>query len=96
MLYMNSDILRRLQKLNQLKLTEAEERDMLSFFEKQKAEMEALCAIDTESVERMVHVMPIFTVVREDVVVKKFTRDELQAGAPETMDGYWQVPRLVE
>ena len=96
MFYMNSDILRRLQKLNQLKLTEAEERDMLSFFEKQKAEMEALCAIDTESVERMVHVMPIFTVVREDVVVKKFTRDELQAGAPETMDGYWQVPRLVE
>lgn len=96
MFYMNSDILRRLQKLNQLKLTEAEERDMLSFFEKQKAEMEALCAINTDSVERMVHVMPIFTVVREDVVVKKFTRDELQAGAPETMDGYWQVPRLVE
>ena len=27
---------------------------------------------------------------------KKFTREELQAGAPETMDGYWQVPRLVE
>ena len=96
MFYMNSDILRRLQKLNQLKLTEAEERDMLSFFEKQKAEMEALSAINTDSVERMVHVMPIFTVVREDVVVKKFTREELQAGAPETMDGYWQVPRLVE
>ena len=96
MFYMNSDILRRLQKLNQLKLTEAEERDMLGFFEKQKAEMETLCAIDTENVERMVHVMPILTVVREDVVIKKLTREELQAGAPETMDGYWQVPRLVE
>ena len=96
MFYMNSDILRRLQKLNQLKLTEAEECDMLGFFEKQKAEMETLCAIDTESVERMVHVMPILTVVREDVVIKNFTREELQAGAPETMDGYWQVPRLVE
>ena len=47
-------------------------------------------------VERMVQVMPIFTVVREDVVIKNFTRDELQEGAPETMDGYWQVPRLVE
>ena len=96
MLYMNSDILRRLQKLNQLKLTEAEESDVLGFFERQRAEMDTLCAIDTESVERMVHVMPILTVVREDVVVKSFTRDELQAGAPETMDGYWQVPRLVE
>ena len=96
MLYMNSDILRRLQKLNQLKLTDAEEAEVLAFFEKQKAEMDVLNAIDTENVERMVQVMPIFTVVREDVVIKKFTRDELQAGAPETMDGYWQVPRLVE
>ena len=96
MLYMNSDILRRLQKLNQLKLTETEESEILAFFEKQKAEMDVLNAIDTENVERMVQVMPIFTVVREDVVIKKFTRDELQAGAPETMDGYWQVPRLVE
>ena len=96
MLYMNSDILRRLQKLNQLKLTDSEERDVLAFFEKQGAELESLSALDTENVERMVHVMPIFTVVREDVVVEKFTREELQAGAPETMDGYWQVPRLVE
>ena len=96
MLYMNSDILRRLQKLNQLKLTDAEESDVLAFFEKQAAEMDTLCAIDTENVERMVHVMPILTVVRDDVVVKKFSREELQVGAPETMDGYWQVPRLVE
>ena len=96
MFYMNSDILRRLQKLNQLKLTDEEASDMLGFFEKQKAEMDVLNAIDTENVERMVHVMPILTVVREDVVVKKFSREELQAGAPETMDGYWQVPRLVE
>ena len=96
MLYMNEDILRRLQKLNQLKLDEQEVSDVLGFFEKQKAEMDTLCAIDTENVERMVHVMPIMTVVREDVVIKKFSREELQAGAPETMDGYWQVPRLVE
>ena len=75
---------------------DAEERDVLAFFEKQGAELESLSALDTENVERMVHVMPILTVVREDVVVKKFTREELQAGAPETMDGYWQVPRLVE
>ena len=44
----------------------------------------------------MVHVMPILTVVREDVEKKLFTRDQLQQGAPETVDGYWQVPRLVE
>ena len=58
--------------------------------------MEKLNAIDTENVERMVHVLPINTVVREDVAKKLFNRDDLQKGAPETMDGFWQVPRVVE
>jgi aspartyl/glutamyl-tRNA(Asn/Gln) amidotransferase C subunit len=44
----------------------------------------------------MVHVLPVPAVLREDVAEKNFDRDDLQKGAPETMDGYWQVPRLVE
>ena len=86
----------RLEKLNQLALTEEERETLLGFFGGQENELASLNNIDTENVERMVHVMPILTVVREDVQNKMFTRDELQQGAPETMDGYWQVPRLVD
>ena len=93
---MQKETLNRLQKLNQLRLTDAEETNVLSFFAVREEEMNILNSIDTENVERMVHVMPIETVVREDKVVKNFTREQLQAGAPETTDGYWQVPRLVE
>ena len=93
---MNMDTLLRLEKLNQLSLTEQEKQSVLTFFEKRAADFASLDAIDTENVERMVHVMPILTVVREDVEKKLFTRDQLQQGAPETVDGYWQVPRLVE
>ncbi len=93
---MQKETLNRLQKLNQLRLTDAEETNVLSFFAAREEEMNILNSIDTENVERMVHVMPIETVVREDKVVKSFTREQLQAGAPETTDGYWQVPRLVE
>ena len=93
---MNEDILRRLQSLNQLKLTEDEKAKMLEFFAMQDKEITRLGEIDTENVERMVHVMPMNNVIREDVVNKVFTRDELQAAAPEAYDGYWQVPRLVE
>ena len=93
---MQTETLKRLQKLNQLRLTEAEEAALLSFFAAREEEMALLNSIDTESVERMVHVMPIETVVREDKVIKNFTREELQKGAPETTDGYWQVPRLVD
>lgn len=93
---MDREVLRRLEKLNQLALTEEEKKDFLDFYAAKEYELASLDAVDTENVERMVHVMPIYTVVREDVVIKKFEREDLQKGAPETMDGYWQVPRLVE
>ena len=93
---MERDTLRRLELLNQLRLTEVEKEDVMAFFAARESEMATLDAIDTASIERMVHVMPILTVVREDVVSQPFTREELQAGAPETDEGYWCVPRVVD
>ena len=93
---MDRETLRRLCMLNQLSLTEAEKEDVISFFAKREGEISEINAIDTEAVERMVHVMPILTVVREDVATQKFSRDDLQKGAPETDEGYWCVPRVVE
>ena len=93
---MEKDTLGRLERLNQLRLEDSEREAVLAFFAKHDAQIDVLNAIDTSDVERMVHVMPIMTVVREDVAKKLFERDDLQKGAPETMDGYWQVPRLVE
>ena len=93
---MDKETLRRLLKLNQLSLSEDEKERVLAFFASEDAKFETLSAIDTEGVERMVHVMPVLTVVRDDVEKKLFTRDELQASAPETYEGYWQVPRLVD
>ena len=93
---MDREILRRLELLNQLKLTEAEKDDVLSFFAAREAEHKVLEAIDTTDTEGMVHVMPIDTVVREDVVVKMFEREDLQAQAPETDEGYWCVPKVME
>ena len=83
-------------KVNQLDLTEEQKDAFLSFMDERDADIKKLDVIDTESTEIMVHVMPIMTVVREDKVIKNFTREQLQEGAPETMDGYWQVPRVVE
>ncbi|MBQ9761002.1 MAG: Asp-tRNA(Asn)/Glu-tRNA(Gln) amidotransferase subunit GatC [Clostridia bacterium] len=93
---MERDTLRRLEMLNQLSLTEAQKEDVISFFADREAELVTLEAIDTSETERMVHVMPIMTVVREDVVMQPFAREDLQRSAPETDEGYWCVPRVVE
>ncbi len=93
---MEREELKRLERLNQLSLTESQRDEFLAFLDKRGEELSELDGIDTENTERMVHVLPLSTVVREDEARKLFDRDELQKGAPETMDGYWQVPRLVE
>ena len=89
-------VLNRLCKLNQLRLEDAEKETLIKFFDKAEADYELLNSVDTENTERMVHAMPLETIIREDVAKKLFTRDELQKQAPEATDGYWQVPRLVE
>lgn len=93
---MDMKILVRLEKLNQLNLTEDQEAATLAFWAERAAEVAALDSIDTENVERMVHVMPLENVLREDIAAQKFAREDLQAGAPQAEDGYWQVPRTVD
>ena len=93
---MDKDILIRLEKLNQLRLTEEQREAPLAFFAEREAEMAQLDAIDTTEVVRMVHVMPLENVLREDRASQPFSREDLQAGAPQADEGYWQVPRTVD
>lgn len=93
---MEKETLRRLELLNQLSLTQEQKEEVLAFCNDRENDLKTLDTIDTADIERMVHVMPIMTVVRDDVVFQPFTREELQSGAPETDEGYWCVPRVVE
>lgn len=85
-----------LEQINQLSLADGQREEVIAFFAARDAELERLYRFDTADTERMVHVMPIMTVVREDKAVQLFTREALQAAAPETDEGYWCVPRVLE
>ena len=93
---MNRDTLLDLEHLNQLSLTSEEQDEMLAFFAAREADWETLARIDTANVERMVHVRPMTNVMRDDVAVQPFSREDLLAQAPESMDGYWQVPQVMQ
>ena len=93
---MERETLRRLELLNQLALTEDEKITALAFFAEHEEGRRILDTVNTEDTERMVHVRPILTVVRPDVAKKPYTRDELQAGAPDAGEGFWRVPRVLE
>jgi len=50
---------------------------------------------DTSDVEPLVSVLDLHNIMREDVVCKSITRDELLSSAPEHTDGYFIVPETL-
>jgi len=84
------------QQLNQIALTDEEEKIVQDIFNSMNEKEKVLADINTEGVEPMVHVMPMTNVLREDVRSQPFARESLLEGAPERSEDSWQVPRLVK
>lgn len=53
-------------------------------------------AIDTQAVPPLLNVLGMQNVLREDVAVQPFTREELLVLAPQQQDGCFQVPKTLE
>ncbi len=93
---MKIEELKSLQDVNEVRLTDEEERTLLDVFSKMEEKEEGLDKIDTENVSAMVYVRPLYNVLREDKRVQDFTREDLLKGAPQSTEDSWQVPRLVK
>ena len=84
------------QQLNQLALTDEEEKTVQGIFDAMREKEAGLADIDVSGVEEMVHVMQMENVLREDERKQLFTRESLLEGAPKRNENSWQVPRLVK
>lgn len=82
--------------LARLKLPETEESKLRSDVEDILAWVEQLKEVDVMGVEPLVSVTPRETAVRKDVVSDGNIQEELMANAPETVQGFYVVPRMVE
>lgn len=58
--------------------------------------MDQLATVDVEGVEPMFSVGPMAAHWREDVVTDGGKREDILANAPETVDGFFAVPKVVE
>ena len=58
--------------------------------------IDKLNELDTEGVEPMSHVFPVYNVFRGDAVTNGDDRENILANAPEQKDGAFKVPRTVE
>lgn len=52
--------------------------------------------VNTENVEPMAQAVPKINVMREDVIVQTYKREELLENAPLEEDGFFKVPKISE
>lgn len=87
---------RKVAQLARLELTDEELDLQAAHLNDLLAQFEKLQELDLTGVEPMAHSVPVFNVFREDVTKPSLPRDEVLENAPESRDGRFVVPRIIE
>lgn len=82
--------------LSRLELSDAERERAATELSQIIGYFEALSELDTDSVEPTMHALPIENVLRADEIAPGLSREAALRNAPESADGMFQVPRVVE
>jgi aspartyl-tRNA(Asn)/glutamyl-tRNA(Gln) amidotransferase subunit C len=82
--------------LARLELSDAEKEREAGELSQILSHFEQLQQLDTEGVEPTSHVFPVVNVLRADAVRPSLPREAALQNAPESADGMFQVPRVVE
>ena len=89
-----TDDVKHVAKLARLELTE----DEINKYSQQLGSIleyvEQMNEVDTTGVEPMPHAIPVYNVMREDVVKYEQTKEEMMANAPSEEDGFFRVPKI--
>ncbi|HBN85056.1 MAG TPA: Asp-tRNA(Asn)/Glu-tRNA(Gln) amidotransferase GatCAB subunit C [Clostridiales bacterium] len=83
------------EAMEKLSLSEAERNWVSSCAELLLKSFDELEKIEAD-VDPLITVLDILNIFREDVAVKKVSREEILSNAPEQYDGYIQVPKTLE
>lgn len=82
--------------LARLYLTDEEIEQMTEALNKILEFEEQLNSVNTDNVEPMAHAVPLNNVMREDVVEESMPIREAMLNAPDEVEGFFRVPRIIE
>ena len=83
-------------KLARLSLTDDECQRFTEQLDRIIGYFDELNQVDTTGVEPMSHPIPVFNVMREDVVISSLGREVLMENAPLKEGAFFKVPRIGE
>ena len=93
---LDADDVKKIAYLARLKIDDADIADYVSNLSNILDLVEQMNAVDTENVVPMSHPMDAVQRLREDVVTETDQRDDFQKIAPNTEDGLYLVPKVIE
>jgi aspartyl-tRNA(Asn)/glutamyl-tRNA(Gln) amidotransferase subunit C len=93
---LNQQTIQNLSWLARLKLPAEREGKILNDLQSILDWVEQLKQVDVEGVEPLVSVTQGIAPMRQDVVTEGGQQAELMANAPETVQGFYVVPKVVE
>ena len=93
---LSSEEVEHIALLSRLQLSDAERERAQNELSQIIGYFEALSELDTAGVEPTMHALPVQNVLRRDEVRAGLTREQALQNAPESADGMFQVPRVVE
>ena len=82
--------------LARIEVTDSEAEAMVGKLDKIIGFVEQLSEVDTDNIEPLANVVDIDLRLREDVVSDGDCQDKVLANAPESMEGFFVVPKVVE
>jgi aspartyl-tRNA(Asn)/glutamyl-tRNA(Gln) amidotransferase subunit C len=92
----DADTVRRIAHLARIAVTEAEVPHLQGELNAMLAFVEQLSEVDIEGVEPMTSVMPMEMKKRQDVVNDGEIADDIVRNAPDAMNHFFLVPKVVE
>jgi aspartyl-tRNA(Asn)/glutamyl-tRNA(Gln) amidotransferase subunit C len=90
------DVVGKIAELAQLQIRESEIDNVLEKMNQVLDLVEEMQAVDTDGVEPMAHPLDATQTLRADRITEMDERDHFQEIAPDTQDGLYLVPRVVE
>ena len=93
---LTSDHVKRVGKLAQLGLTDAEITETLTQLNSILSLVDQMQQIDTKDVAPLAHPLELKQILRADAVTEMDQREKFQNTAPQADDGLYLVPRVVE
>jgi len=86
----------KLSRMAKLSLSEDEIKEIGQHMEALAHDLDRLSEVDTANVEPLIYATERTNVLRDDIMIKKITRESLLANAPEQANGCFKVPKTVE